>query len=154
MKKLAMLASAALLALSLFVGCSNTSSSGNGNGGDSGTGAPAAYAEVWTGSTAITWGDGVVLEGNKFDASVKGIRLTYTGTGIAFKVAINDPWKEVKTTANVGKVADDGAVNPPDASEAATIELTFDAADVAGICSTGIKIFGDKMTVTKVETIK
>ena len=151
MKKLAMLASVALLALSLFVGCSNTSSSGNG--GDSGTEVPATYAEVWSGSTAITWGDGVVLEGNKFDAAVKGIRLTYTGTGITFKIAINDPWKELKTTANVGKV-DDGAVNPPDASEAATIELTFDAADIAGICSTGIKIFGDKMTVTKVETIK
>ena len=160
-KKIALGACALALCGIALVGCSNSSDSPALGGQLS---ASAQYNTVWSGNTKMGWsGDNncVVIDHALFPADFDGLRITYSASEGAIKIAVCDPWTELKPSKmSSGSIASDGALNL--STDDHVVTVTLSSANVAAIIGKGkdgawggLKIFGaDTVTLTKVETYK
>lgn len=139
-----------------------------GAGGENNNGAAEyTYTAIWTGEQAVTWETGIVLNHDKFDVNVKGVRVTYkvTGEKACFKTSVCDPWAD----ATVSLV--DGATQQRNNDNAIGELGSVDTEDTASVLFAdgviekivgqgkegfygGLNIQGQNVTITKIETIK
>ncbi len=135
-KKIALGVCALALCGIALVGCSNSSDSPALGGQLS---ASAQYNTVWSGNTKMGWsGDNncVVIDHALFPADFDGLRITYSASEGAIKIAVCDPWTELKPSKmSSGSIASDGALNL--STDDHVVTVTLSSANVAAIIGKG-----------------
>ncbi len=132
------------------------------------------YTSIWTGSCVLDYDTGdsgkIGLDHDKFDSSVKGIRITYSSTtgDKAMKLCISDPWTEISPSSVTGSA--DLANSGDDTGKAiwfwdnmtdATVTIALDSSTVTSLIGQGqdgawggLTLMGAGATITKVELVK
>lgn len=146
----------AACAAMVFASCAQPSTSGNGgNGGNSGS------ATVWEGNTVFegwtkTSGEEINISKDVITDDTIGLKITWSASasgGITLKM------QDMNWGSNGDmkfKKSDDAdfAVQSYLWATSTTTDFTFDAASLATVKQYGVQVYGDKITITKVELLK
>jgi len=171
-KKIALGVCALAMCGVVFFGCSNAASGADNSlqtrgGSPLTSGSSSGYTEVWSGSTVIAWSineSGEFVSADKL-TNAKGLRITYTtdgGESHCVKFLQGDSWEDIMVSSveGDGMIANSGAdvgkaIWPWKDQTNATFSMFWvpGSEDATKVLSKGIKVYGDGVTLTKIETI-
>lgn len=149
----------AACAAMVFASCAQPSTSGNsgngGNGGNSGS------VTVWEGNTVFenwkkTSGEDINISKDVITDDTIGLKITWSASaseGITLKMQDMN-WGSNSNMKFKKSDADDFAEQSYLWATSTTTDFTFDAASLATVKQYGVQVYGDKITITKVELLK